>query len=319
MLAPSHSGSLFPAKVRFLEPLLGFFLTPELKRRGLQIVGVPGLFRRYPLQPSNGKREIDYDKVRLNSLCHHALRSTTNSQHRSTQPLWKQTPPLCLDHHLAKCLDERCRFSHAYHLPPPVLDSLTYDLSTTPCPLVLSGDGCLDQENCFFAHRCPRERCDGRYCDFKAPGMHPSRDTQPRFVALPPSPAQHPPFPSPIRQNSLPHIHIQRHHWTDPQRTIPPSPPLQAIRQKSLPIFPPKRDRLADLTPLPARHPLSPSVAPSHKDKSSTKYLSDGELRALLEKTKREEEEYEKGMKEDPFYQTGRGINPMHRQGGKVI
>jgi len=49
-------------------------------------------------------------------------------------------------------------------------------------------------------------------------------------------------------------------------------------------------------------------------------HLSDRELQALLEKTKREEEDYEKGMKEDPFYSTADGRTaPGRRGGGEVI
>ncbi|GAA5963068.1 hypothetical protein JCM21900_002224 [Sporobolomyces salmonicolor] len=167
MISPSKGAEKpkFPDKIRFAEPFVGFYLAPELMRRQPQIIEMGGILRKYPLGSGGSSREvrqIDYNR-----------------------PLWAQDPPICLDHYLAKsrCSDERCVFSHAYSLPREVLDALRYELSRTPCPLILAGSECLDGPRCFFSHTCPKEYCDGRDCPFKAPGMHPHY-----YPAAPPPP-----------------------------------------------------------------------------------------------------------------------------------
>ncbi|GAA5859027.1 hypothetical protein JCM1840_003717 [Sporobolomyces johnsonii] len=191
MICPSKGAEKpkFPDKIRFVEPLTGFYLAPELRRREPQIIEMGGILRKYPLgagASSREARQIDYNR-----------------------PLWAQDPPICLDHYLSKsrCPDERCSFSHAYSIPREVREALRYELSRTPCPLILAGSECLDGLHCFFAHTCPKEFCDGRGCPFKAPGMHPhyypTATPLPHPVARSPTRAAKQPSPAP----TLPSAH----------------------------------------------------------------------------------------------------------------
>ncbi|GAA6062018.1 hypothetical protein JCM10212_006093 [Sporobolomyces blumeae] len=322
LLAPSTSPkALFPAKVRFVEPLVGFYLAPELKRRGFNVISTEGVLRRYPLADRRVSLEIDYRR-----------------------PLWKQDPPICLDFYLSrtKCPHERCLFSHAYRIPKPVVESMAYDISRTPCPLVVAGVACRDA-GCFFAHECPRPHCDGFACPFVAPGMH-------KPIAKPPLPTRsnEQPIPSPRQAQAVgslqspakpiatspplagPTIKSPARVATTPsltrspsKKTAKPTSPLSASthRMQGSPSKAHRPDdviqsplfgatgRLADLTPVPARHPLSPvtpsGVAAVDNDGgrgSAHAALSDAELRALLDETKKQEEEYERGLREDPFY-----------------
>ncbi|GAA5970078.1 hypothetical protein JCM11641_000258 [Rhodosporidiobolus odoratus] len=249
-LCPSRGADkvTFPDKILFVEPYHGFYLLPQLRRREPQIIEMDGVLRRHQLKAGGARKgnrvEVDY-----------------------TKPLWKQNPPICLDFYLAstRCTDERCKFSHSYKIPREVLEALRFELSRTPCPLLLVGYTCLDQDACFFAHTCPkRELCPRTGCPFTAPGMHPRVVPQP-----PPAPVQHhwttnrtaqqASVPSPRQQptSSAP-------RFANPSPTKPPSTRSALVRLLAASPKIPPSDRGAsgqNFSPKPTSipHPPSPS------------------------------------------------------------
>ncbi|GAA6001095.1 hypothetical protein JCM10207_007410 [Rhodosporidiobolus poonsookiae] len=354
MICPSRGAEkvTFDKKILFVEPFDGFYLLPQLKKREPQIVVMEGVLRRWPLKEgggfgsSHGKREVDYSR-----------------------PLWQQTPPICLDYYLSptRCTDERCTFSHSYQIPRDVLSALRYDLSRTPCPLVLSGHSCPDGEACHFAHFCPRkEMCPRRGCAFTAPNMHP------RYVppAPPPAPVfrpqqatQAPASPDRSARGGFKHgssalpgsakppstrSALERLLSSSSQQPKSASPPAQPFPSTSFgpaphPFSPSRARQPGGLVPVsaapsssskkhavplgsPFGHPLSladaaEAVAHGVTDPTldgigaSMVDLTDEELAALLEKARKEEEEYEKGLAEDPFVDES-GAAPGAGRGG---
>ncbi|GAA5927244.1 hypothetical protein JCM10213_005616 [Rhodosporidiobolus nylandii] len=316
---------IFPEKVLFVEPYDGFYLLPQLRRRDPQIVEMEGVLRRFPLRAAVGghgkaqKLQIDYSK-----------------------PLWRQTPPICLDYYLSppRCRDERCTFSHRYQIPPAVLDALRFELSRTPCPLLLGGFDCPSADACFFAHTCPQgELCPRRGCPFTAPSMHPRYVPRappvPHFQAgaTPPQPANgltpvpapaKPPStrsalerllaggsPKPAQAGSLPKVASPAKPSAIPLLPSPVKPLLLARPSPSTrsPSHPSQQKHSVPLAS-PFGHPLSiadaaEAAAAGHINLSdvaaSMVDLSDEELAALLEKARKEEEEYQRGIGEDPM------------------
>ncbi|GAA5876539.1 hypothetical protein JCM8547_009420 [Rhodosporidiobolus lusitaniae] len=364
-IAPSKGTEkvVFPLKVLFVEPYPGFYLLPQLRKREPQIVEMGGVLRRFPLGQGGGGRdgravkEVDYSK-----------------------PLWKQTPPICLDFYLSpsRCTDERCTFSHSYKIPRQVLDALRFDLSRQPCPLAIAGLSCLDEEACFFAHVCPRgEACPRRGCSFTAPTMHPRQVPQappqpvvPLFkqqpvttAASPPPPVvpaqtapssrqspQHRPLSSPTKPPST-RSALERMLASSSSPKLagaspsprPPSPskPSSPLKPSSAPLPPselfPTPSPTAPAAPHHLKHPTSlaspfghplslADLSSAHRaglaDPAALAFaqplvdLSDAELQELLEKAKKEEEEYEKGLREDPFFSAASGGGEGGRGGG---
>jgi len=68
------------------------------------------------------------------------------------QPFAEQNPPICLDFHLSRCLEERCPFSHSYRISPSAITALRQEVAHTPCPLVLAGLVCINPQDCYFSH-----------------------------------------------------------------------------------------------------------------------------------------------------------------------
>ncbi|BGP46207.1 hypothetical protein JCM10450v2_002047 [Rhodotorula kratochvilovae] len=319
MLAPAKTGGpgvpapkvTFPDNVRFVEPYIGFYLPGQLLRRDPQTVGVEGVLRVHPLtdgRKDKKPREVDYSR-----------------------PLWQQDPPICLDHYLSssRCADERCAFSHSYRIPPDVLEALRFELRRTPCPLVVAGYECFDGTSCDFAHVCPRgARCPRQGCDFTAPSMHPPAaarvQTLPTFTPKRSptfAPAAHSPRPAPTSPpaGAFPSAaDLARHAAGAPSSTrsalarllagaASPAPPLAAgspAPPTSLPqAGPAKVHHLRPSSPF--GHPLSladdaaASVPPTATGDAVD--LTDEELARLLAKVRAEEEEYARGLREDPF------------------
>jgi hypothetical protein len=66
----SDDGAEFPPKVRFIEPLIGFYLSPELKRRRPQVIetGMAAIFRQHP--PALNKIDsLELDVRKVNFPC----------------------------------------------------------------------------------------------------------------------------------------------------------------------------------------------------------------------------------------------------------
>ncbi|GAA5860600.1 hypothetical protein JCM3774_006221 [Rhodotorula dairenensis] len=240
---PSRTGLEQPlsSNILFVEPMVGQYVPPPLRQRGLRFVRLPRVIRAYPLRPS--------DPV------------ATTSQLNYTKPLWQQDPPLCLDYYLngRRCLDEQCHFSHAYRLHPEVTESLRYEVSRQPCPLLASGRSCPEAAGpCHFAHLCTRDPfCSKEDCRFPE-WMHSRPEiVRPREVHLAePALTAAPPVPSPH-----------------------PRPFFSSASGLGSPPF------------CSAGGPIRPDTAD----------LTDAELAELINKARREEAEYERGLAEDPF------------------
>ncbi|GAA5996461.1 uncharacterized protein JCM10292_007625 [Rhodotorula paludigena] len=324
MLAPTKGLDevAFPTKVVFVEPVVGFYLSSHLRKREPRIIEAEGLLRKHPLDGS-GK-----------------LQSTLHIDF--SRPLWQQNPPLCLDHYLStsRCIDERCEFSHAYRLEPDVLQALRFELSRTPCPLLLSGYDCPDEKACYFAHACPYgDRCKWTGCRFTA-AMHPAAalnarrpDPQhppPELRASMPSNRQLPAHPSNLSPSAGSAGNVAREAAAAPSSTrmalermlaaatkssVLPSPRggTEAPGVHAAKPTPPSVSRKHHLAPQsPFGHPLSLADAASALGRQYAASaagtgdvdavdMTDDELAALLAKVRREEEEYEKGLSEDPF------------------
>ncbi len=187
------------------------------------------------------------------------------------QPLWQQNPPLCLDFYLdgKRCLDEACCFSHAYQLHPDVTESLRYEVSRQPCPLLAAGHSCPEGTACHFAHVCPRDPfCSQSRCRFPT-WMH-TQLTQ----AVPPAPKPAIPTASGGAQ------------------VVPPQSPAKRVSSPA---------RHSRQPSSPFGHPLSAASGSPHGTAAHLSMLSDAELADKLAKARQEELEYERGLAEDPF------------------
>lgn len=344
VLAPAKGTDAvaFPSKIVFVEPVVGFYLSSHLRKREPRIIEAEGLLRKHPLDGSGKLHsilDIDFSRVRR---CFASRHDDGFTHTCLVQPLWQQDPPLCLDHYLStrRCIDERCEFSHAYRLQPDVLQALRFELSRTPCPLLLSGYDCPDGRACYFAHACPYgDRCKRTGCRFTT-AMHPAA----ALNALQPDP-QH---PSPkLRTSTSPNRtspaqpsnlspsagsagNVAREAAAAPSSTrmalermlaaaatpsVQPSPrggteAPGVLAAKPTPPSVPRKHHLAPQSPF--GHPLSLADAASALDRQNAAStagtgdadavdMTDEELAALLAKIRREEEEYEKGLSEDPF------------------
>ncbi|GAA5916777.1 hypothetical protein JCM8208_004039 [Rhodotorula glutinis] len=305
LLAPTNAkdrtvAAAFPTKILFVEPHIGAFLPAQLLRRRPQMIVPDGLLRRHALSDARAHkaREVDY-----------AL------------PLWQQDPPICLDHYLApsRCHDERCAFSHQYRIPPDVLEALRFEVSRTPCPLVLAGYECGEASKCHFAHACPR---GSRCAEPPAPRYGPAR------AATSPKPAAHgassPPLPADLARQaaaapSSTRSALARLLGGAASSSRPaPGPRHAQQRPHASPTLrsPPLKHHLLPASPF--GHPLSladdeqaSAPPPSVTDAVD---LTDEELARLLERARREEEEYERGLQEDPF-SAGAGVGAASTKG----
>ncbi|TKA54983.1 hypothetical protein B0A53_02456 [Rhodotorula sp. CCFEE 5036] len=214
---------------------------------------MPGVIRGHPLQAD--------DSV------------SATPQLNFNKPLWQQNPPLCLDFYLdgKRCLDEACCFSHAYRLHPDVTESLRYEVSRQPCPLLAAGHSCPEGTACHFAHVCPRDPfCSQSRCRFPT-WMH-AQLTH----TVPPGPRS------------------ARPSAAGDAKVAPPQSPSKRV-------FSPARHSIQPSSPF--GHPLSVLSGSARGTAANTNmgHLSDAELANKLKKARQEELEYERGLAEDPF------------------
>ncbi|GAA5989170.1 hypothetical protein JCM10908_001192 [Rhodotorula pacifica] len=280
LLAPLHAGPVksLDRKLIFVEPMAGAHVLPQIRQRGLRFVRMTGVLRAYPLPISDhlaAPPQINFNK-----------------------PFWQQTPPICLDFYLdaKRCLDEKCQFSHAYRLHPEIIESLRYEVSRQPCPLLAAGHPCLDgATGCHFAHLCTRDtHCSRIGCRFPA-WMH----SQPEKVFA----TTQAPSPAAIKSGAKGTAGLRMPLLTQLPTKAPASPARHSTKPGS-PFAHPLSIASPPVAP-DAAGPANVAAATTNLAETDVVNLTDKELAQLLARAKQEELEYKRGLAEDPFVKKG--------------
>ncbi|GAA6026850.1 hypothetical protein JCM8097_005906 [Rhodosporidiobolus ruineniae] len=321
---------VFPKKLLFAEPYTGFYLPPQLVRREPQIVEMEGVLRRFPLSAVGGGGkgqgkllDVDYSRPLW-------------KQHPPICLDFYLSPRRCTDercpsshsYRISRDALSALRFELS-RLPCPLL------LGGLECPQEHEEGGC------YFGHECPKgEMCDRRGCRFEPPGMHPRvvpakppppypRPGMAHFAQPVSPPRARPTVDVPLPAAPLAAAPVKPPSTrTALERLLAASSPKAAAAAPPTPANPPpvhpvpgppgtSPQKLSIPLGSPFDHPLSladkaeAAAASSHPPQASIDavtaeasllHLTDEELRRMLEKARREEREYEEGVREDPFF-----------------
>ncbi|GAA5829522.1 hypothetical protein JCM11251_000189 [Rhodosporidiobolus azoricus] len=329
---------VFPPKIVFVEPYTGFYLLPQLRKREPQIVEMEGVLRRFPLGVGGGlggrpvwqqNPPLCLDFYLSPTRCTDERCSFSHSYKIPRQVLdalrfeLARTPcPLAIGG--LDCLDpSKCFFAHT-------------------CP---RGDSC-PRRGCAFkapgmhVYYVPSAPAPVQHFQQQAPATIPSgamaaavpEQDGPAFASAP-----HPPstrsalerllsrgVTSPRQADALPASLRKPISPSKAANSLSPKKP--SALQYALPSSSqPQRPRKHSLAPAsPFDHPLSLAdaaeaaaaaaaagqPAPSRTENNgdaSIQHLTDEELASMLEKARVEEEEYAKGLQEDPFFPAAAG------------